>query len=271
MKTAAFVLIALLAGLVLGSLPMKADLRTARNEIRDLRKQLANRGSGQNSLNGITSMLRIPEKAAPATRPRTGRHQPPASSAASTPAVSGAVVAAAAIAPTNAAAPAHTVQHRGGATNLLQTLETASAVWKARADLARDSFVSNVTTTQDQAAQFEVTMAAMNLRLSNSIRTWVDVVKQEQDVTPETGIRIMNDLSSTLVLAYNDLDRAMPADWRQKAGPKFQVFDFINPDVAKPLAEVESVFNAKGRGPHAFPAEGPGGPDSSADFSVEVQ
>jgi hypothetical protein len=76
----------------------------------------------------------------------------------------------------------------------------------------------------------------------------VDFAQQEKDITPETGIKIMNDLSSSLVLTYNDLDRTMPGGWRTNAGPKFQVFDFINPDVAKPLTEVEGLF--KGRDHH---------------------
>ncbi len=246
MKTAVYVLLALLAGLVLGSLPIKADLRSARNEIADLKKKLSARDSGQNSLGGITSMLKIQEKTGPV--PRSRRHSARATTAVE-PSASGAVVTVAADVPSQTSAPPHAFQHRHDSTNLLQTLETASALWKTRADLARDSFNSNVGTTGDQAAQFEVTMAAMNLRLGNSIRTWVDYVKQEKDVSPETGIRIMNDLSSTLVLAYNDLDRAMPVDWRKKAGPKFQVFDFINPDVAMPLTEVEDVFKAANHGP----------------------
>jgi len=266
MKTAVCILIALLVGLVLGSLPIKADLRNARTEINDLKKKLATRDSGQSGLSGITSMLRIPEKAAPAPR---GRHRPAAPFTASAPAASGAVATATSAASTNAAAPERAFHPHPDSTNLLQTLETASALWKARSDLARNSFVSNVATSSDQAAQFEVAMAAMNLRLSNSIRTWVDYVKQQKDVTPETGIRMMNDLSSTLVLTYNDLDRALPADWRQKAGPKFQVFDFINPDVALPLTEVEAAFRAKDRGPNAAAGDAEYNPDSHADFSVE--
>lgn len=246
MKTAVYVLLALLAGLVLGSLPVKADLRAARAEIADLKKKLSARDSGQSSLGGITSMLKLQEKTSPAPRSRRDFAR---ATAAVEPSASGAVVTASGDVPAQTPAPPRAFQHRHDSTNLLQTLETASVLWKARADLARDSFNSNVATTGDQSAQFEVTMAAMNVRLSNSIRTWVDFVKQEKDVTPETGIRIMNDLSSTLVLAYNDLDRSMPADWRKKAGSKFQVFDFINPDVAMPLTEVEDVFKTTNPGP----------------------
>lgn len=271
MKTVAYALVALLLGLVLGSWSLKADLRNAKREIASLRTKLATRESGQGGLNGITSMLKIQEKTRPDPVRRRGQ-RPPAARPAVPPAETTTAVAAAV--PTSAVSSVPEDRrtrhaHSHGATNLLQSLETASALWKTRADLARNSFVSTVATNEDQAAQFEVAMAAMNLRLSNSIRTWVDFVKKEGDMTPETGIRIMNDLSSSLVLAYGDLDRTMPPDWRQKAGSKFQVFDFINPEVAMPLAEVEGIFMAKEQGRHgAMDPEASADSDEDDEFSV---
>jgi hypothetical protein len=157
-------------------------------------------------------------------------------------------------------------RHRHADTNAVrERLQAAVDLWKVRADLARNSFVSNVTTSDSQTAQFEVTMAAMNLRLSNSIRTWVEYVKEAQTVTPETSIKIMSDLSATLVWAYNDLDRTMPEDWRARAGPKFQVFDFIDPQAAMPLVEVEEVFRKQD-----VPAAGDDEPASASDAAFPV-
>lgn len=270
MKTAAYALVALLLGLVLGSWSLKADLRNAKKEIASLKTKLATRESGPVGLNGITSMLKLQDN----TRSEPVRHRGRPAPAAQPAVAAETTTVVAAVSSTNVAPPVaenkrtrHT--HPRGATNLVQSLETASALWKTRADLARNSFVSNVATSEDHAAQFEVAMAAMNLRLSNNIRTWVDFVKKEGDVTPETGIRIMNDLSSSLVLAYGDLDRTMPPDWRQKAGSKFQVFDFINPEVAMPLTEVEGIFMAKEKGHQgAMDPQASAGSDEDDEFSV---
>jgi hypothetical protein len=125
---------------------------------------------------------------------------------------------------------------------LRKQVETAAAVWKARSDLARSGFLSTVAETDALAAQFDVSMAAMNLRMSNSVRTWAESVGQRREVSSEDGIRIMSELSSTLVQAYNDLDRTMPAGWRAKAGPEFEVVNFINPEVVMPLTDVEDVL-----------------------------
>lgn len=242
MKITVSIILALLAGLVLGSWSVKSDLRRARQEVADLKQQLSNRPERRASgLNGITALLKIPEK--PGRNDRdgefpTGRVMEASMTAGSSGPASNSVSLT--FGSDTNAGPWH--RHGRDHGGLRKQLETASDAWKVRSDLARAGFVSTITTTDEQAIQFDVSMAAMNLRLSNSVRTWVDYIKQQQTVTPETGVRMMNDLSSSLVLAYGDLDRTMPADWRDKAGPKFQVFDFINPDSVMPLTEVEDVF-----------------------------
>jgi len=238
MKNAAFVLVALLAGLALGSWTGKADLRKARGEVADLKKQLSRRGAARaGGLDGITGMLKIPEAGEAAGRPSHPAAAEPTATA---------VVAAtnpAAASATNA--DAHPYFHPGpgdDSRSIRERIDVAVDLWKTRSALARNSFVSNVATTSDMSVQFDVAMQAMNLRLSNSIRTWVDAIKEEKEITPETGVRMMNELSGALVWAYNDMDRFMPQDWRAKSGAKFQVLDFVNPEVALPLTEVEGTL-----------------------------
>lgn len=240
MKTAVAIVIALLAGLVLGSWSLKTDLRRAEKEISDLKQELSRRPAArQTGLSGITSMLKIPESDGGPASHREPPRRAVAAAPTNAPAATNAEFSIVFGTDTNAVA-----RHRHGPRHddFRRQLETAANAWKVRSDLARAGFVTNVASNDDQGIQFDVTMAAMNMRLSNSVRTWVDFVKQQEEVTPETGIKMMNDLSASLVQAYNDLDRTMPADWRAKAGPKFQVFDFVNPEVIMPLTEVEDAF-----------------------------
>lgn len=233
MKTAITIILALLAGLVIGTWSVKADLRLTRKEVADLKQQLSRRPAArQGGLDGITSMLKIPKDSpaqAGSSSASGSKDKPPSNQ----------VVLTSASAGTNA--PRH---HNHGADRetLRKQLETAADAWKIRADIARAGALANTAASDDQATQFDVAIAAMNVRLGTSIRTWVDCIKDQQNVTPETGIRIMNDLSSALIFAYNDLDRALPPDWRDKAGPKFQILDLVNPEVVMPLTEVEDVF-----------------------------
>ena len=230
MKTTAYVLIALLAGLMLGTWSLKADLRKANQEIDGLKSQLARKGGGATQLEGITSMLHLPAakdkvKAGPVT-------DMPAAVSTNVPN------------PASAKLVTHAVTNQP---SMKEQIETASNLWKLRVNLARNSFVSNVTTNEDQALMFDVSMAAMNLRLSNSISTWVGQIKKDKGLSPEKSISMINDLSSALVWAYKDMDRTQPADWRDKAGSEFQVFDFINPDVALPLVDVGDLLKRPSR------------------------
>ncbi len=236
MKTAILIILALLAGLVLGTWSVKDDLRRARKEVEDLKQQLSRRPAArQNGLDGITSMLKIPKDAAP---PRE-----PSDDAGGVTRATGAHSNRLALTSVGSSTNALRRQHHGPDRDTLRKqLETAASAWKVRSDLARAGVLANTAASDEQTVQFDVAMAAMNLRLSNNVRTWVDYVKTQQTVTPEAGIRIMKDLSSTLVFAYDDLDRTLPDDWRDKAGPKFQVFDFVNPEVIMPLTEVEDAF-----------------------------
>jgi hypothetical protein len=263
MKTVAWVMAALLTGLVLGSWSMKADLRKARKEIVALKQELEKKGGRQTGLEGITSMLKLP--AADRSRRPTERVAMASADSDATKPTPAAAFASGDSAYTNRLP--HFRRRRADTNAVRERFQAAIDLWKVRADLARNSFVSNVTTSDNQTAQFEVTMAAMNLRLSNSILAWVEYVQEAQTVTPETSIKIMSDLSTTLVWAYNDLDRTMPEDWRDRAGPRFQVFDFINPQVAMPLVEVEEVFRQQD-----LPAAGNDAPAgaSEAAFSVSL-
>lgn len=242
MKTAVIVIVALLVGLVLGNWSVKEDLRRTEREVASLRKELSRRsGSLQGRLSGVTSMLKIQDDEAGRGRSVGVAGVPPSRTN----------VGVVGVSPSRSnvgvagAPPSSTVKLSGepGAlrrnSELRKQWEAASGVWKARADLARSGFLATVAETDALAAQFDVTLAAMNLRMSNSVRTWVESVGQRKEFSSEDGIRIMKEISTTLVQAYDDLDRAMPADWRAKAGPEFELVNFINPEVVMPLADIE--------------------------------
>ena len=241
MKYAALFIAALLAGLVLGAWGPKTDLKKAKQEIADLRKQLGKRGQGRSSLQGVAAILPMPEQAK-ATPGPAHRHGP---------ALASVTNPAPDAAPTTTATRAH--QFAAGATNTTfkERIQTAADLWKVRVDLARNIYLSNVKPDEKQAERFDVIMEAMNLRLGDSIGKWVDEFKEKGEIKPEGGLRMMNELSGIVVLTYDELDRSMPTNWRTNAGDNFQVFDFIDPEVAMPLAEIDTLMQTNA--PPPFP------------------
>ena len=135
-------------------------------------------------------------------------------------------------------------------------IQAATELWKMRGAVARTTFLSNLDADAAAATQFDVVMAAMNLRLSNSIRTWVDSAKETDDFSSESGLRMMNDLSTVLVNTYDELDRTLPGDWRIKSGTNFEVMAFINPEVASPLVDIEDKLSTRRRSGETFPGGG---------------
>lgn len=273
MKHGAWVVMALLVGLVLGSWGPRSDLRRAKEEIEDMKRRMARGWTQGGEVEGVRQMLRIPgndavrkraveraKRTAPSARTPVGRTEPAQSSSQS--------VAHAAVT-TNADA---------GLEWDADDIERAAKFWNTRAAIARNSFITNAKLDTKQTDRFDTLVAAMNLRLETGISNWVQGVKAKGAANTEDGIRLMNDLSTAVVLTYDEMDRSMPPDWRKQAGDKFELVNFVDPVVAAPLMDVEGLMKDRGsergrHGPHGEVSitigesysEGPGRPYASPD------
>ncbi len=229
-----YVVAALAVGLLIGRAAPQADLRAARAEIEQLKKRGASQATSRTAMAGVEQMLQVRrDEVARARRPR-GDHPPAA-----------AVHADAAPAGTNAAPveartnrPHRGPPWRGGSNEIAQ----AKQAWQLRGEIARTQFLEKAKLSTDQAAAFDVVIEAMNVRLGESIDRWAAAIRKDDVLTPETGLRMMNELSSALVLTYDELDRKLPEGWRAEAGPRFELVRFVDPEVLTPLQDLEGVI-----------------------------
>ncbi|MCF7839072.1 MAG: hypothetical protein K9N49_10635, partial [Candidatus Marinimicrobia bacterium] len=137
-----------------------------------------------------------------------------------------------------------------------ERLETASEVWRLRADLARQRLFDRVQPEPDQAARFDVLMEAMNLRLGAAIDDWAARIAAADEVTPAMGVRMMHEITGVLALTYDELDRTLPPAWQANDDGSFELVTFIDPEVAMPLIAVEDTLRASRparRGPFGPP------------------
>ncbi len=242
MRTLVVAAIALLAGLLIGAWPYRNDLRAARDEVSRLKSDLAKKERARSNIEGITRLLAIPDRETvdvartttePVSAPQSG---PDGRTVSNTP---------------SGFSSAQVRRHRWeerrpDPEDFRAHIKQAADLWKTRVALARESFASRVPTNEAQAVRFDVLMEAMNIRLGTTIEKWVDAIKTQEVFTAETGVRMMNELTDAIVVTYDELDRNMPPDWREKAGPEFQLLDFIDPEVAIPLAEIAPKFEGQG-------------------------
>ena len=239
-RIAAAAVFAFLAGFILGGWGPKTDLDRLRKERDELRKKL---DTQKPQIRELVSILQLPS-------PDDGRRPSPAP-------VSGRSRGEPAPAPTGTVAlAAQDVPQHAGDTNrvrrsMADQIEAASAAWKVRAELARNSFLQNVKPGETQVGQFDALVGAMNEDLAATIEDWSAFLKEQEVTTPEHFLRMMNDLSEVVVIAYDAMDASMPPDWRDKAGKDLELLSFIDPKVAKPLAGVEGKLGPgrHGRGP----------------------
>jgi len=220
------VLLALLVGLVLGRLGMQEDERQLNDRIAGLQKELAVRhraGSGT-MLAGVRSMFSLSrpelEAGAQARRVRVAATQEPPPDA------------------TNAAP-----RSRQSLSNQIARLKEA---WLLRSSIARSNFVTRVGLDEHQQQEFDTTIDAMNFRLGETMNQWVEQLRGAGGLSPENGVRLINAVSQAMMYAYDDLDRWLPPDWRQKAGPRFELMSFVDPEVLTPLQETEGLLPPPG-------------------------
>ena len=222
------VVISLLVGLVLGRLGPQDDVRRLNERVASQQKELESRprAGGGTMLAGVRSMFSVPRKdleaGAQARRARAATN-----------------------APTNAPVPA-TNAPPGGRPSFSNHIARLKEGWLLRSAIARTNFMTRVQLDDKQQEDFDTSLEAMNLRVGETIDRWAAQVRQAGVMTPESGLRMMNEISQALLLAYDDLDRRLPQDWRQKAGPRFELMTFVDPEVLTPLQDFEHLVPPPG-------------------------
>lgn len=79
----------------------------------------------------------------------------------------------------------------------------------------------------------------MNVRIGTKIDTFAAEIEDAESVQPEAGIRLVNDVTEAMVFTYDEMDNSMPKSWRRRAGEKFNMANFIDPEVARPMVGLE--------------------------------
>ncbi len=181
----------------------------------------------------VTGMLRIPDRVGP----RPTEAQP---STDGTPDASAGQEPAASPRPRGPRRAMREAQGEG----LSERIAWAADAWRMRSEVARGDFLAQTGLDREGTVQFDVLMEAMNERIGHAVAVWVDEVAAAGAVVPEDGARLLHEVTGALVLTYAEMDRTLPAGWREAVGPQFDVVAFVDPSVAMPLADIEAVLES---------------------------
>lgn len=120
-------------------------------------------------------------------------------------------------------------------------LDAAVDAWKVRVELARSSFISNTGLDNEQIMRFDQCVDGMNLAIGSTIDFLADGMDAGADVDPEVMYRMADAMLTSVVNTYDAIDAFAPDGWREQAGGDLNLLDFVDPEVARPLVELENI------------------------------
>jgi hypothetical protein len=231
-----------LAGLLIGGVQPRGELRRLRKDL-DTRKKVASAPAPQERQ--LASFLNMLPMAPPPHGAQTARQDGGSNTSdlAGGPAETSATGT---VAGTDGGKPWKDMTPEERAASFKARMEQAAEVWRLRADVARSTFASKTGFTEKEMTDFDVLMKSMNVRLEDLFAKTADSIKAGETFTPETGIRLMNGLTESMVLTYDEMDRKLPATWRQDSGSSFDLVTYVDPVVVAPLMEVQDKLPKPG-------------------------
>jgi len=238
MKYLIFIPFAVLLGLAVGSWSPKNELAKARQELKELEKKLGKQSTG-GKLSALNSIIKIPEK-------KSGRkpHSFEATVEISDPATEAAVAETnltVMAAGTNAPPEPNPRRRRHfpdpKSKDFESDLEEAKELWQTRVEMARSQWLAKLNLNEQESALFDQAMADMNDKLYLTMQVVAEELQRTEKMTTESGIRIMNEVTATLVDTYDQIGKVVPAEQRPLV-ESMEMQDFIDPAAFEPLIDV---------------------------------
>ncbi|MBN1296467.1 hypothetical protein JXA80_06780 [bacterium] len=249
MKQTLFMGIAGVIGLILGVWWPQSDLRLARNQIDEMKQELASR-SKRAMIPEMARMIAMPD-------PRAGR-----ASVDSTPLDSNPNAVPARRTPTPH--PLYTGEPDNAerkpdpgeqfaeemsrafeeSDSAEDALETMADLWHTRQDLARKSLVDKLGLSDTELADFDAAMEEMNDALGHRFEDFADrfeAFSENQEPSPEDAFRMAHDFTGVFVDTYDAMDDTLPYGWREDT-PDLDLTAFIDPYIFKPLLDLDDEW-----------------------------
>lgn len=131
--------------------------------------------------------------------------------------------------------------------DLRARIDEAAELWRTRSELVRAKAVDTLGLDADGEAGFDAAIARMNDGIRASVQAIADALAEEKEMTPELGVRLIGDLSTTMAETYDLIGETAGAD-RRDAVSGLQLVELVDPSVAEPLIEVQDKLEALPRG-----------------------
>ncbi|MFA7172752.1 MAG: hypothetical protein WC340_04965 [Kiritimatiellia bacterium] len=230
---------AVLLGLAVGSWSPKNELIKVRQELKELEKKLEKQNTG-GKLSALNNFIKIPER-------KSGRKPAPFKAhgelahneaADTTEAATNLISDASTTNPPPK--PPSSRRHQflnPKSKNFEEDLEQAKELWQTRVEMARAGWLAKLKLNEQESTLFDQAVADMNDKLYLTMQAVAVELQSTDKMSTETGIRIMNEVTTTLVETYEQIGKAVPPEQRPQV-ESMEMQDFIDPAAFDPLIDV---------------------------------
>ena len=127
--------------------------------------------------------------------------------------------------------------------DLRSRIDEAAELWRTRSELVFADTVKKLGIDAAGEARFEEILVRMNDEIRSSVQAIADALAAEEEMTPELGVRLMGDLSTTVAEAYDRIGECAGSNRRGEVS-RLNLTDFVDPSVAEPLIGVQHKLEA---------------------------
>ena len=136
--------------------------------------------------------------------------------------------------------------------DLRARIDEAADIWRTRVEIARAQTIEKLGLDDAGVEKFNAAVDNMNVKLRDSIQIIATKIAQEENMTPELGVRLMGDLCTTLAESYDEIGQCVGDDRRGEIS-SLELHNFVDPSVAEPLISVQGKLGGLGMGPGGRP------------------
>ena len=126
--------------------------------------------------------------------------------------------------------------------DLRARIDEAADLWRTRVEIARSAAAEKLGLAEEKAQSFNDAVDAMNDKLRESMQLVADEIAAAKKMTPELGIRLMGDLSTSLAETYDAIGACVGEELREEVS-NLQLVDFVDPSIAEPLIAVQDKID----------------------------
>jgi len=109
---------------------------------------------------------------------------------------------------------------------------------RARTETVRKKVIEDLGLDENSTAVFDNALADMNARLKDSVQTAVDLLADEDNITPELTLRLIGDLTATMAESYDAVGACIPEERRGEVS-QLHLVEFVQPEVVEPFLSVQ--------------------------------